>query len=199
MASNKGMASRCLGPLLLVLASTSALADWSLQADRSHVVYTTTKVFADHKASAAENNQFTSLSGQISGSGVAQVGIALDSVATNVPVRDERMRNIVFETGRFPLASVQAQVPTSVLDQEGLHQIDLNMTLELKGVAKPLSVPVLVVNAGGELIVTSQQPVLVSAADFGLDAGVAELTKIAGLGYIPTSVPVSFQLVFRRG
>jgi hypothetical protein len=40
--------------------------------------------------------------------------------------------------------------------------------------------------------------VLVDAAEYGLDGGILELTKLAGLMYIPTTVPVSFSLVFEK-
>ncbi|MCB1786173.1 MAG: YceI family protein [Chromatiaceae bacterium] len=183
---------------LAMVAVTASAADWTLMPEESHVVYTTTKVFPENKSSAAENNRFTSLTGSVSDAGEAEVRIALASVATNVPIRDERMRTIVFDTEKFPEATVQAQVPPVVLSKEGTHQIDLSMTLALRDATKQLTVPVVVYNERGRAVVTALQPVLISAGDFGLDTGVAELTKIAGLGYIPATVPVWFHLVFRR-
>ena len=48
----------------------------------------------------------------------------------------------------------------------------------------------------GGLRVIAAEPVLISAADFGLESGVEALREVAGLNVISTAVPVSFQLVF---
>ena len=39
-------------------------------------------------------------------------------------------------------------------------------------------------------------PILLNAADFGLDKGVSLLQEVAGLKSISTAVPVSFKLLF---
>jgi polyisoprenoid-binding protein YceI len=182
---------------LLGLAST-ANAAWTLLPGQSHVVYTSTKVMSNLTASKAENNYFKTLSGSLSDQGDAEVDIDLNSVATNVDIRDQRMRNIVFQTDKNPDAVIKAQVPVAQIAEPGVHQIDLSLTLDLKGMTKTYSVPVMVTNTGNRLVVSSLQPVLLSAADFGLDSGLAELTKLAGLMYIPTTVPVTFNLVFQQ-
>ncbi len=188
----------CFTGLALSCVAATAGAAWTLVPGQSHVVYTSIKVFPDKQASAAENNHFESLSGAVSDDGSAEVRIDLASVATNVAIRDERMRTIVFETENHPEAIISAQVPPSVIGQDGVHQIDLSMVLSLKGVAKPLTVPVIVNTSGTRTTVTALQPVLVAADDFGLDGGLLELTKLAGLMYIPTTVPVYFNLVFQK-
>jgi polyisoprenoid-binding protein YceI len=182
----------------VLLFSAAAPAEWRLAADRSQLNYTTTKIFPGAVKSAAENNRFARLDGQVRDDGSAEVRVLLDSVATNIAIRDERMRKIVFETERFPAAVAASQVPATVLEQPGLHQIDLNLQLDLRGARKDMTVPVSVVNQGDRLTVTSMSPILVQAEDFGMATGVAELTKLAGLMYIPTTVPVSFNLVFDK-
>ncbi len=186
-----------LAALLAVCAST-AQAGWQLVSDQSQLSYTTTKVFPGAEKSAAENNRFARLEGEVGDNGVAKVRILLDSVNTNVAIRDERMRSIVFQTEKFPAAIVSAQVPGTVLGAQGLHQIDLTLQLDLHGMQKAMTVPVRVVNESNRLLVTSMSPVLVDAADFGFGEGIMELTKLAGLMYIPTTVPVSFNLVFQQ-
>jgi polyisoprenoid-binding protein YceI len=190
----------CVIPLLggLVLLPMAARAEWRLDPDRSQISYTTTKVFPGAAKSAAENNRFARFEGRISDDGAAEVVISLDSVATNVAIRDERMRKLVFETERFPAAAVSSQVPVATLDTPGLHQIDMTLQLDLHGVRKSMTAPVSVMTTGDQLIVSSMSPVLIQAEDFGLASGVQELTKVAGLMYIPPTVPVSFNLVFQR-
>jgi hypothetical protein len=46
------------------------------------------------------------------------------------------------------------------------------------------------------LLVVSKQPVVISAAQFGLAEGVDSLREIAGLPSISVAVPVSFVLSF---
>lgn len=183
---------------LLALCTSTVQAGWQLVSDQSQLSYTTTKVFPGAEKSAAENNRFAKLEGEVSDEGAAEVRVLLDSVNTNVAIRDERMRKIVFQTEKFPAATVSAQVPGIVLSEQGLHQIDLTLQLDLHGMQKSMTVPVSVVNESNRLLVTSMSPVLVEAADFGLGGGILELTKLAGLMFIPTTVPVSFSLVFQQ-
>ncbi|MDH5171541.1 MAG: YceI family protein, partial [Gammaproteobacteria bacterium] len=64
----------------------------------------------------------------------------------------------------------------------------------------PLTVPVAVIGEGdGRIRVFSLRPVIIKAADFGLEAGVTALQKLAGLQAISTAVPVTFHLVFSSG
>jgi len=183
---------------LLAVCASTVHAGWQLVSDQSQLSYTTTKVFPGAEKSAAENNRFAKLEGEVGDNGTAEVRILLDSVNTNVAIRDERMRKIVFQTEKFPAATVSTQVPGKVLSEQGLHQIDLTLQLDLHGMQKSMTVPVSVVNESNRILVTSMSPVLVEAADFGLGGGILELTKLAGLMFIPTTVPVSFNLVFQQ-
>ena len=148
----------------LAVCTANVQAGWALVSDQSQLSYTTTKVFPGAEKSAAENNRFAKLEGEVDDNGVAQVRVLLDSVNTNVAIRDERMRNIVFQTEKFPAATVSAQVPVSVLSEQGLHQIDLTLQLDLHGNQKSMTVPVSVINEGQRVLVTSMSPVLVEAA-----------------------------------
>ena len=149
---------------LLAFCTTTVQAAWQLVSDKSQLSYTTTKVFPGAEKSAAENNRFAKLEGEVGDNGMAEVRILLDSVNTNVAIRDERMRNIVFQTEKFPAATVSAQVPANVLSEQGLHQIDLTLQLDLHGMQKSMTVPASVVNESNRIMVTSMSPVLVEAA-----------------------------------
>jgi hypothetical protein len=52
--------------------------------------------------------------------------------------------------------------------------------------------------ADGALQVVISDPVLINAADFGLDAGFEMLREVAGLKSISTAVPVSGSWCLRR-
>jgi hypothetical protein len=46
--------------------------------------------------------------------------------------------------------------------------------------------------------VTSTQPIVVTAKDFGLESGVAALKAIAGLNAISQSIPITVDLSLRK-
>jgi len=49
----------------------------------------------------------------------------------------------------------------------------------------------------GSIVVSSAQPVLLQASEFGLVEGINKLRDIAKLQHIATTVPVSFTLTFK--
>jgi YceI-like domain len=181
--------------VLLAGLANSAFAQWALDGESSAVRFITTKNNA-----VAESHEFSSLSGAISGEGEVQVAIALDSVETLVPIRNQRMREMLFETVNFPRADIAASLDQSVIDvvaKGGVLLTEIPVTLSLHGHDRVLTVPVLLaVTDGGKLLVVTSRPVLVKAADFGLEKGVSLLQEAVGLSSISTAVPVSFQLIF---
>jgi hypothetical protein len=69
--------------------------------------------------------------------------------------------------------------------------------LTIMGISKTITVTVQVSRrTDNGIVATSTQPILISAADFGLTAGIGILQKLAGLSGIGLTVPVNFNLVF---
>lgn len=186
---------RLLAVLVLLAPATAALAQWELDTTRSSVNFISIK-----NASVAEVHSFGSVLGYIGADGAVQLDIGLDSVATLIEVRDERMRELLFETAAFPTARMTARVEAGILamvEEGGTVMTDLPVTLSLHGLEQVLSVPVVVIGEGnGSLQVFTPHPVIINAADFGLGAGIAALQKIAGLQSISSAVPVTVHLVF---
>lgn len=188
-------------PLLAVVAFLMpvlpAWAQWELDSTKSAVNFISTKNDA-----VAEVHSFRDMVGYVSSDGTVQLNIALGSVDTLIEIRDQRMRELLFETVSFPAAKVSAAVDPkiiAVLAEGGTITTDLNFTLSLHGAQKSLTVPVVLVGESEERIqVFTTRPVIVNAADFGLEAGIAALQKVAGLNAISTAVPVSVHLVFTR-
>ncbi|MGB1140348.1 MAG: YceI family protein, partial [Halioglobus sp.] len=147
-----------------------------------------------------EVHSFSSMAGEIGESGEASVVIDLDSVETLIPIRNERMREMLFKTADFPKASVSAQVEPAVLQaasEEGVTQVELPLRVSLHGAEANLNASFTVVGEGdGRIRVFSARPLLVNAASFGLEPGIEALREVAGLSAISTSVPVTLQLVF---
>lgn len=181
--------------VLLLAPCTAALADWELDSTGSKLNFVSIKNDA-----TGEVHSFSSLVGFISDTGKAELTIDLGSVQTLIEIRDERMREMLFETVKFPSATIRAQVDPDVLAvaaEGGVVTAELPITLSLHGQEKAMTVPVVIVGEGERrLRVFSAQPVLINAADFGLADGVAALQKVAGLNSISTAVPVTLQLLF---
>ena len=190
-----GKISGLLMALSFLLPSGEVWAQWELDNGKSVVNFVSIK-----NDTVAEIHSFTSLVGYIGVDGKVQLGIDLDSVETLVPIRNERMRELLFETAKFPAANISAQVDPVLLAAAangGVVTADLPVTLSLHGIELALTVPVVVVGEGDQrLRVLTARPVMVNAADFGLGAGVTALREIAGLKAISVAVPVTLQLVF---
>jgi polyisoprenoid-binding protein YceI len=185
-----------LGCALLFWAG-AASAQWQLDPSESAVYFVSVK-----NSRVGEAHEFKALSGGISGAGEARVTIELDSVETLIPIRNERMREMLFETVKFPNASVSTSLDADQLAllSDGMrHRMTLQASLSLHGNEQELQLPLELVMVKDRLYVYSSTPVVINAADFGLDGGVEKLREVAGLANISTAVPVTFSLQFQRG
>jgi hypothetical protein len=63
---------------------------------------------------------------------------------------------------------------------------------------KKLPFNAVAVNTGDKVVVSSATPIIIKAADFGLEKGVAKLQELAKLPSIATAVPVNFVLTFSK-
>jgi polyisoprenoid-binding protein YceI len=179
----------------LLTPSGLALADWELDSTSSTINFVSIK-----NGSVGEIHSFASLVGFIGEGGNAQLTVDLDSVQTLIEIRNERMREMLFETAEFPVATVSTQVDPAVLAiaaEGGVLTAELPISLSLHGQERALTASVVIVGEGeGRLRVFSAAPILINAADFGLVPGVEALQQVAGLQAISTAVPVTLQLQF---
>jgi polyisoprenoid-binding protein YceI len=145
----------------------------------------------------AEHNYFSGVTGSLNKKGQLKVSIDLSTVETQVDIRNQRMRDLFFEVMQYPEAVVTAQ-----LDMQELAQVESGaplelvkpFTLSLHGIESTAEAHLRIVSVGGRAWVSTVRPILISAADFGLEGGVAALRKIAGLEAIAAVVPVSVNL-----
>jgi len=185
-----------LTAVLLLTPAATAAADWLLDGEASALHFVSVK-----KGKVGEVHTFRKLEGALSGMGAAVVQVDLASVDTAVEIRDERMREMLFETGKFPQATVTAKVDPGLLNtlKPGERKVvPLKFALKMHGGVKEYEAPVVVTGLkDGALAVTSRRPVVVNAADFGMERGVEALRKVVDLPSIAHAVPVTFDLVFR--
>ncbi|AQA17232.1 hypothetical protein BST95_02345 [Halioglobus japonicus] len=178
----------------MMATALPTLAQWELDDAKSSVDFITVKNLA-----VAESHSFDSLMGFIGQDGNATVTINLDSVNTLIEIRDERMRELLFETAEFPTTTISALIEPDILtaaaDGRAMSR-DVTFAVSMHGLEKKYTAPVVVFGDEASLRVVTAKPIVVSAADFGLAGGVEALRAVAGLTNISTAVPVSFNLLF---
>lgn len=192
----QGKARFILGASLLA-AAVSARADWQLDPAASALYYVTSKASA-----VSEVNGFVTLGGAIDAQGKATLGIDLASVQTNVEIRDQRMREIAFQTEQFAQATVTLQVDTAALDAMAAGSsatASHTALVDLHGVSQELTLDLQLIKLDADSVqVQNARPLIVAAGSFGLAEAVEQLREIAGLPAINPNVVVDFTLVYHQ-
>lgn len=182
---------------VVVFIAAPAWADWTLNNEQSQLSFISIK-----KGDVAEVHRFDQLSGSFGGKGNVELTIQLASVDTAIPIRDERMREMLFNTKAFPTASLSAKVDAAKvleLDAGEMLVTTLQGQLSLHGQSNPVTAELVVARlAAGKLLVSSRKPLIVQAGDFDLLEGVEKLREVAGLSSISRAIPVSFVLTFEQ-
>lgn len=172
-----------------------ATAGWSMDPARSHLAFVSIKA-----KDVGEVNSFQEMSGSISDDGAVSVSMALDSVETLIPIRNERMREFLFDTADYKDATLTAKIDPAIIAgmQPGeIRDITAEGNLSLHGATQPMILSMQAAKVdGGTVMVASTKPLIVDAAKFGLTDGVEKLREIAGLDSISHAVPVTFVMTF---
>ena len=191
MLNHKSIIGVLCGILMLGI-STASFADMMLDELASSLTFVSVK-----KGTAGEVHTIPKMSGSLNNKGDLNVILDLKSVNTKIPVRDERMNKVLFETAVYPDAILTAKIADD-LSADGIKTIETEATLEMHGISQKIKVEVIAVRAGDQLIASSTKPIIISAADFKLEGGVAKLQELAKLSSIALAVPVNFVLVFKK-
>ncbi len=181
---------------LTILASDNpGSVAYSLDATRSSLHFVSTK-----QTNIIETHRFEALSGSILDTGEATLVIDLDSIESGIDIRNERMRNFLFETAIFSEATVSLSVDMDDLASQAVgSSVTQNITanIDLHGVDALVSATVIVTKlSASSIIVQSATPIIIQAGDFDLTAGIDALREIAGLAAISYTVPANFTLFF---
>jgi polyisoprenoid-binding protein YceI len=180
------------------VSAAPAWADWNLDPARSHLAFISIKA-----KDVAEIHTFKEMAGTIAPDGQAKIVLMLDSVETLIPIRDERMREFLFDTADYKEAVLTAKIDPERIKSMAvgeIAEITAEGTLALHGQTQPM---VLVVQAAkvsaNTVMVASVKPLVIDAAKFGMSDGVEKLRELAGLAAISNAVPVNFVLTFVDG
>ena len=159
--------------LALVVAACSAGADkaeaplpegaWQLAADQSNVGFVSVKA-----GNVGEAHSFKKLSGSVEPDGTVAVAIDLASVDTGIDIRNQRMRDMLFEVANFPDAKLTAKIdPNAIkaLKPGERKTIAVPVTLDLHGTTNAIEAPLTSLNARQTRLLRGRQdPALQRAA-----------------------------------
>ena len=182
---------------LAALASAApAWAEWQ-GADNSGLQFVSIK-----NNTIGEVSHFDMISGTVDDQGAVEVRVALDSVETNIGIRNDRMKKMLFEVGLYPEAVITAQLSEEAMAAAGSSSgasVPVVLQIDLHGqvVSKDAVLTVSATDAGG-FSATTSQPILLNAAEFDLENGVAALQSVAGLSAISRVIPVTVALNFTK-
>ncbi|WP_334107491.1 YceI family protein [Methylobacillus sp.] len=177
-----------------MLFSQGAMADWSLNNEASVLNFVSIK-----KNTIGETHRFNQLAGMVGANGAFKATISLASVNTNIPVRDERMKTMLFDIAQFPQAEISGNtVNTFKAPAAGEAKIEaVKLQLAVNGKTIPLEARLRVAGLGKQgLLVSTIEPLLIDAAALGYTEGIEKLREVAQLPSISPVVPVTFSLVF---
>ena len=183
--------------IFAVLCSVAqvSVADWGLNNEASTLSFISTK-----NASVTEVHTFKELSGRVENNGAAALKISLDSVETHIPVRNDRMKQFLFETDLFKEALVELTIdPDKIQSLVPGSRINMPVKakLSLHGSTQDIGTRLRVVKMQNNgLEVSTIEPIILSIGLFDLQSGLDKLKEIAKLGSITPSVPVALNLVF---
>ncbi|HEN8709765.1 MULTISPECIES: YceI family protein [Pseudomonas] len=182
-------------PVLLLALCLPAHANWHLDGESSRLSFVTGK-----NGDTAEVHRFLVLHGTVDRKGAAGLRIEMDSVSSGIPLRDERMREDLFEVGRFAEATVKAQLdlrPINDLADGAQIELRLPLTVTLHGQSHSYNALLLATRLDARRFqVVTLEPLILHAHDFGLLPGLETLRKFAKLKSINPTVPVNAVLIF---
>ena len=191
----KALFSSACALLLTVGVSLPAQANWYLDGESSRLSFITTQ-----NANIATVHRFLVLHGKVDRKGQAQLRIEMDSVNSDVPLRDERMRDVLFDFKHFPEAQITAQIdlqPINDLAPGAQLELHLPVTVSLRGKQHTYEAELLATRLDERRFqVVTLEPLMLQAEDFGLQPELETLRKLAGLSTISFSVPVGAVLIF---
>ena len=107
------MKTLSLSLTLLLFLPMTVLAKWTLVNNESSIHFISVK-----KNTLAEVHTFTQLTGNVDNTGALSIDIDLSSVETNIPIRNQRMKEMLFDVIKFPTANVSGKIDLVRLNEK---------------------------------------------------------------------------------
>lgn len=184
-----------LSILTLLSAAPAFAGKWVLDSDASKVAFGSVK-----KDTVGEAHHFSGITGSVSESGKVSVEIDAASVETWIDIRNERIQKFVLNS--TPKAVLSTDVDIEELN--GLTSgettlVDVEGTLTLNGKDMPIETSLFVARlTDNKMMAVSDEMIMLSTKDAGIDDGVSKLMELAKLPGITRVSPVTLRLVFTK-
>ena len=180
-----------------LMITNAALADWVLDSNNSNLSYGSIK-----NGFIGESNTFKTISGSIDENGHINIDIDLSSVDTQLELRDQRMRDIVFKVAENASAKLTGDMNLEAHHDQEIgtsRKVEASIGIELVGQKIDYDVMLLVTRlAENKVMVTPHGVIFLDLEDFELADAIETLRELAGLDRIATAAPMSFYLTFEK-
>lgn len=165
---------------------------WKIEPETSSIGFASIKNNA-----VGETHHFNGVSGMVDSAGQVTVDIDLAGVETYVDIRNERMKEFVFNN--IPTATLTAEVEMDdlvSLDVGASTTTDAFGTLSLLGTDVDVDAVLFVMRLSEDkVMVITDGMAMLNIADAGLSDGIEKLREIAGLDSITGVSPVTMRLL----
>ncbi|WP_417665061.1 YceI family protein [Pseudidiomarina sp.] len=179
-----------------LIMSVAHADTWQLDSDNSELNFVSVK--NDH---VAEVHRFTELQGEWKNNTVT-IEIPVVSLDTQIPIRNERMLEHLFNSNEYPIVSAKATLEDTVLldmPVGGTMPLSADMMVYIAGDSDTVSAHMQVTRISeNRFLATTTQPIIINTSAFSLVSGIDKLREIAGLARIDYAVPVTFSVQFSR-
>ena len=188
-------------PSITNMASDAMQSTGNWVSADNQVHFTSNKTNKQNKT-ITEESSFATSSAQLSADGAFAMSIDLASVKTNIDLRDERLRDWVFEVAKFPKAEISGKIDMNAigsLKTGDSLQLKQPLTLDIHGNKLDIDAQLtLKRSADNSISVETAEPVMLDAKKMGMSEGVAKLVEVMALASINEQIPVTFKGTFTR-
>jgi polyisoprenoid-binding protein YceI len=198
LSSNNLLKALSVSALLAISACSNDqgkehVGQWSLDSKQSELHFSSTK-----NGDITEEHQFKNFDATVNTDGNFNLTIDLTSVDTGIEIRDERMQKHLFITNKTPKATITGQISSKDLLADSKTKT-MTVELDLAGKKTEVEAEVTIKRINAQTIsVETAKPVILSAENLGVKAGVDKLQEIAGLNSISDEVPVTFTFTLNK-
>ena len=174
-----------------------ARADWILDQENSSLSFGSIK-----KNSIGESNHFRHLDGKITQDGDVALFIDLSSVETWVDIRNARIKEFLFQTADFPMATLRGQVDMEKFKEMKVgsqQSFEIAFDLDFHGLQQTIEAELVVIRlTDSKVMVVPDGIIFLDGEKFNLLSGLKKLQQLAKLPSISSAVPVVFHLAFNQ-
>lgn len=182
-----------LAAAFAALGGMATAQSWTLNGEASKVAFGSIK-----SNEVGEVHSFSGLSGSAQPDGTVMVEIDLSTVETLIDIRNERMVEYVFQN--VPKAVINAEIEMEEVNGLGVGEstvVEAFGSLTLVGNELDIDAEMYVLRVSEtQVMVTTNDMIMLSTEEIGINAGVDKLMELAELPSITRVSPVTLRLMF---